>query len=111
MRGCRCVVLVLHHCPLYESCVVAVYDLVLLAHILLLLVLAHSILLFISSCTFHSTPYCAERPTLFIMMKIATALTAASYYYAAVAPLPAAGDCGVSNFKINDERALRKHDN
>ena len=45
------------------------------------------------------------------MMKIATAL----FTPTAVAPLPAAADCGVSNFKIkdntnnNDERILRKH--
>ncbi len=48
-------------------------------------------------------------------MKIATALFAAANY-AALAPLPAAAECGVSNFKIkddknNDERILRKHDN
>ena len=42
------------------------------------------------------------------MMKIITALFAATYY-AALAPLPAAAECGVSNFKVNDERVLRKH--
>lgn len=44
------------------------------------------------------------------MMKVITALFAAANY-AALAPLPAAADCGVSNFKINDERVLRKKKN